>query len=322
MSMLTIGLDTTVLSVALPTHGFIRVGHQSWTDRVALATIGAGVLLLAAFVLWQLRARFPLINLQLFSARGFGWGAVILTIMGMLMFGVLFALPLLFAAVQGASTLSTGLRLLPLIAGLLVSSRIVDRLGRRLGPGPTIAAGFLLAAAGFATAVFTTAGTSFAVIAGWIFVIGVGIGLVMPTAMNAALDTLPASRTGSGSALIQALRQAGGTIGVALLGTIINAGYRGRTPSVRDPGLQHRIDESVSAGMAVARATGRPELWAEVQSAFVHGMSSMFIVSAAAACVFAAAALVGLRPQPTGRHRARRGEHRDEDARESTYARR
>ena len=57
------------------------------------------------------------------------------------------------------------------------------------------------------------------------------LGLVMPTALNAALDALEPSRAGSGSALIQALRQAGGTVGVAVLGTVLNAGYRSETPS-------------------------------------------------------------------------------------------
>jgi EmrB/QacA subfamily drug resistance transporter len=316
-----IGVMVSSAGLTSLTYGFIRVGQQSWSDKIALATIGAGALLLAAFVLWQDRARYALIDLELFAAPGFRWGAVILTVMGMLMFGVLFALPLLFQAVQGASTLSTGLRLLPLIAGLLVSSRIVDRLGKQLGPGPTIAVGFLLAAAGFAIAIFTTTSTPFAVIGAWLCVVGMGMGLVMPTAMNAALGTLPATRTGSGSALIQALRQAGGTIGVALLGTIINAGYRSQTPSVPDPALQHRIDESVSAGVAVARATGQSQLLAGVQSAFVHGISSMFELSAVAAGALAILAVVAFR-RPTGRHHARPGQPGAVDARESTYARR
>jgi MFS family permease len=129
------------------TFGFIRVGQQSWSDALALGTIGGGVLLLAAFAAWEFRARYPLIDLELFGVPGFRWATVILTLMGMLMFAVLFALPLLFQAVQGASTLSTGLRLLPMIAGMLVSIRVVDRLGERFGSGPTIAVGFLPAPA-------------------------------------------------------------------------------------------------------------------------------------------------------------------------------
>ncbi len=240
--------------------------------------------------------------------------------MGMLMFGVMFALPLLFQAVQGASTLSTGLRLLPLIGGLLVGSRVVDRLGKKLGDGVAMAIGFLLTAAGLAAGTLTTASTPYGLVAAWVVLAGVGTGMVLPAAMNAALNALPENGAGSGSALVQALRQAGGTIGVALLGTILNAGYRSATPHVPNPALQARIDDSVAAGVAAAHATGQPELLGAVQSAFVHGMSSMLMVSAVMAGVLAVVALLGFRQQPSGRHRARRGRPGFEDARESIYA--
>ena len=304
------------------TFGFIRVGQESWSDTLAWAAIGTGMLALTAFVAWQFRARRPLIDLELFGTPGFRWGTVVMTMMGLMMFGVLFALPLLFQSVQGASTLNTGLRLLPLIGGLLVGSRIVDRMGKRLGSGVTIAIGFALIAAGLAVGGQTTVTTPFWVVAAWQAVIGAGMGLAMPTAMNATLNTLPPSRTGSGSALIQALRQAGGAIGVALLGTVLNAGYRSATPRVPDHALQHRIDESVSAGVAVAHATGRPDLLAAVQSAFVHGMSSMLWISAAMAAVLTAVTLVAFRPAASGRHHAHRGQPGFADARESEYARR
>ena len=304
------------------TFGFIRVGQRSWADGVALGVIGAGVLLLAAFVAWQLRARFPLTDLELFAVPGFRWGTILLTVMGMLMFGVLFALPLFFQTVQGASTLGTGLRLLPLIGGLLIGSRIADKLGARLGDGPMVAAGFATAGVGLGLGACCTATTPFWFIAAWLTVVGAGMGLVLPTSMNAALNALSPTRTGSGSALIAALRQAGGTIGVALLGTLLNGGYRSATPKVADPTLQHRIDDSVSAGVAVARLLRAPDLLAGVQAAFVHGMWSMLLLSAVASGLLAVVALVGLRPRSTGRHHARPGQPGVADAPELTYAER
>jgi hypothetical protein len=165
----------------------------------------------------------------------------------------------------------------------------------------------------------TTASTPFAVIAGWLGFVGVGMGLVMPTAMNAALGALEPSRAGTGSALTQAFRQAGGTIGVALLGTVLNAGYRGAAPNVPDAAVQAGIDDSVSAGMAIAHKMGRPELLAGVQSAFVHGMSLMLLVSGAMAAALAVVALVVMR-RPSARHRVRRGHQTFADERQSSYA--
>lgn len=260
LSMLTIGLDTDLVGVVLSsagvtslTFGFIRAGLQSWSHALVWVPIAAGAALLSAFVVWQLRCRHPLVDIALFRAPAFRWGTALSTLMGMSMFGVLFALPLFYQAVQGNSTLGTGVRLLPLIVGLVVGTRIVDRISDRVGTPTTIALGFGVTAASLAGGALTTATTSFAVIATWLSMVFVGMGLVMPTALGAALGALEPSRAGSGSALIQALRQAGGTIGVALLGTVINAGYRGAVPIVPDAAGQARIDESVSSGMAVAR---------------------------------------------------------------------
>ena len=315
-----VGMIMSSAGLAALTFGFIRAGQQSWSGVLAWGPITAGLLILALFVVWQMRCRQPLVDIDLFRVPAFRWGTVFATLMGMSMFGVLFALPLYYQAVQGNSTLGTGVRLLPLIAGLLVGTRIVDRFGQRLGDGLTIAAGFGVAAVSLAAGALTTATTPFFVIAGWLGLVGVGMGLVMPTAMNAALGALEPGRAGSGSALTQAFRQAGGTIGVALPGTVLNAGYRGAVPLVPDPSLQARIDESVSAGMAVARALGRPDLAVAVQSAFVHGMSLMLLVSAIMSAALAVLAFVLLRRPPSARRRARRGQPARSDERQSSYA--
>src|SRR3984957_11462346 len=282
-----VGVVLSSVGLTSLTFGFIRAGLQSWSHVLVWLPIAAGVALLS-------------------------------------MFGVLFALPLFYQAVQGNSTLGTGLRLLPLIVGLVVGTLIVGRIPERLGTGAPFAGGLVVTAASLAAGAFTTATTSFAVIATWLGVVGVGMGLVMPTALNAALGALEPGRAGSGSALIQALRQAGGTIGVALLGTVINAGYRGAAPIVHDTAVQARIDDSVSSGMAVARAVGSPDLVHAVQSAFVHGMSLMLLVGAVMSAVLAIVAATVLRRGSSGRHRTRRGQqaviNQRQDERQSVYA--
>ena len=319
-----VGVVLSSVGLTSLTFGFIRAGLQSWSHVLVWLPIAAGVALLSAFAAWQMRCRHPLVDLALFRAPAFRWGTALSTLMGMSMFGVLFALPLFYQAVQGNSTLGTGLRLLPLIVGLVVGTLIVGRIPERLGTGATIAVGFVVTAASLVAGAFTTATTSFAVIATWLGVVGVGMGLVMPTALNAALGALEPGRAGSGSALIQALRQAGGTIGVALLGTVINAGYRGAAPIVHDTAVQARIDDSVSSGMAVARAVGSPDLVHAVQSAFVHGMSLMLLVGAVMSAVLAIVAATVLRRGSTGRHRTRRGQqaviNQRQDERQSVYA--
>jgi hypothetical protein len=117
-------------------------------------------------------------------------------------------------------------------------------------------------------------------------VIGLGLGLALPTASNAALGVLERERSGVGSALIQALRQVGGTIGVALPCSILGSGYRGRLGSAPSAAAAPaataaEAGQSVTAGVQVARESGDPGLLAAVRDAYVHAMDSTLLVCTA-----------------------------------------
>src|SRR6202030_4521379 len=150
-----VGVVLSSVGLTSLTFGFIRAGLQSWSHVLVWLPIAAGVALLSAFAVWQMRCRHPLVDLALFRAPAFRWGTALSTLMGMSMFGVLFALPLFYQAVQGNSTLGTGLRLLPLIVGLVVGTLIVGRIPERLGTGATIAVGFVVTAASLVAGAFT-----------------------------------------------------------------------------------------------------------------------------------------------------------------------
>ena len=121
------------------------------------------------------------------------------------------------------------------------------------------------------------------------------MGFVLPTAMGVAIDEPPVQRAGSGSALIQALRQAGGTIGVAILGTVLNSAYLSGLGELDRPPFSSGVMQGVGAAVQL----GRPELVGSVQGAFVHGMSVMLWVTAA---ICAAGAVLALNRMPLRRH--------------------
>jgi EmrB/QacA subfamily drug resistance transporter len=263
------------------TYGFIAAGQDGWSDSAAIGSMLGGVILLGGFVAWQRRVAHPLIDLALFADRGFTWGTLLSTIVNFALFGLIFAMPQFFQAVQGTDALGSGLRLLPMIGGMLVGTRLADRAVARFGPPAVIAVGFALLAGALGAGATTGVDTSFGVTAAWIAVLGVGLGLAMPTAMSAAVGTLSAERSGAGSALIQALRQVGGTIGVAVLGTILSSGYHSHLDThALPPGTAGPVRESVSAGVSVADRLHLPSLLASVRGAFVHGMDVMLVVSA------------------------------------------
>jgi EmrB/QacA subfamily drug resistance transporter len=257
------------------TYGFIRLG-RGWGDGPGWATVAAGVVLLAAFVAWQRHTVHPLIELGLFKASGFSWGTGYSIFINFAMFGLFFTAPQYFQSVLGADTLGSGLRLLPLIGGLLVGTRVVDRLLPAFGARPMLILGFAILTASLVIGALTTVDSGYGYAAIWITLLGAGIGFVMPTAMGMAMGELTADRAGTGSALIQALRQAGGTIGVAVLGTVLSTRYAAELGVDNHP----PVSDSVTAGVLVAHKAHDSAMLAQVQSAFVGGMAAMFWVCA------------------------------------------
>ncbi|MEU7634024.1 MFS transporter [Nocardia sp. NPDC049220] len=269
------------------TYGFIRIGERGWGDGPAWATVLAGALLLGAFGVWQRRTAQPLVDLALFASDGFRWGTAFSIAVNFAMFGMFFAVPQYFQAVLGVDALGSGLRLLPLIGGLLVGSRLVDKLMLKLSVRVVLTAGFGLLAGSLALGARTGVDSGYGHTALWITLLGVGMGLVMPAAMGLAMGELTAERSGSGSALLQALRQAGGTIGVAVLGTVLSTRYRSELGELnRGP-----IADGVNAGVATAHKLGDPSMLHQVQSAFVGGMGAM-LWACAALCLLAAVVTV------------------------------
>lgn len=298
------------------TYGFIMIGQDGWSSVTDWAMIGGGAVLLALFVAWQRRAAYPLIDLDLFRSRGFTLGSGLATAVNFAMFGLLFLVPQFLQAVGGASSLGTGVRLLPMIGGILVGTRIAGRAGRSLGAGTLIGAGFVVLAVALGLGATTDVTTGYGFTATWIALVGVGMGLAMPVAMSAATDALTVERAGSGSAVVQALRQAGGTIGVAVLGTVLNAGYH----SGLGAAATHPVSDSVSAGVEVAHRLGDPALLDTVRTAFVGGMTQTLWVCVAICVVSALVAVTLLPRRATAPAEVTVVPDREDDASESVHA--
>ncbi|GAA4977300.1 DHA2 family efflux MFS transporter permease subunit [Actinoplanes utahensis] len=295
------GIVLSATGLVVLTYGIIEAGERGWGDPRALVTIALGVCALGALVFWQRRAAEPLIDLALLGDRSFAGGTMLATIAGFAFFGLLFALPQLFQAVGGADAFGTGLRLLPVIGGLLIGARGGERLSSRIGARPVVSIGLALMAAALVAGAVAPVGYGW--VAAWITVAGIGLGLAMPTAMNIAISALDVGRSGVGNALIQAIRQVGGAIGVAVLGMVLNAGYRDAV-QVGDlpPQAADTVRDSAAGGVAVAGRLGSADLLAAVRDAFGHGMSLSLLVAAALAAGGAVLALVILpraeRPGP------------------------
>jgi EmrB/QacA subfamily drug resistance transporter len=270
-----LGILLSAAGLVALTYGFVAAGERGWGSAVALGCIAAGVVLLAAFVGWQTRVTDPLVDLALFRSPRFAWGTVLATLASFALMGLLFVLPQLFQAVQGADALSTGLRLLPIIGGLLVGAKIAERLVVAVGTRVSVAVGFVLMLAGLVLGAVSDISDGYGYTAIWVSLVGLSIGFTLPPVMDLAIGALTVEHSGSGSALIQALRQVGGTIGVAILGTVLNSAYRDRLDVSGLPAeAAHAARDSASGAVAVAAQAKLPALAESARNAFVHGMNA------------------------------------------------
>lgn len=295
----SVGIATSSLGLVGVTYGVIEVGERGWGSAVALFSIVAGLLLLIGFIVWEKRTRHPMVEPALFSSRSFTWGTVLATLVSFAMYGVLFVVPQFFHAISGVDALSAGLRLLPLVGGLLVGSPVSDLLQARFGTKTAIAVGFFTLGVGLAVGASTQLDSSYGFAAIWITLVGLGIGFTLPAAMDEAMSVLTPERSGVGSALLMALRQVGGAMGVAILGTVLSSVYRSHLVMGEVPARSaEAIRANVSAGTAVARQMNAPDLLLSVRRSFVAGMGVTLWVCAGIAVMGIVMALVFLRKRP------------------------
>jgi MFS transporter, DHA2 family, multidrug resistance protein len=310
------GVVVSSAGLATLTYGVISAGQDGWSDPTAVATMAAGAILLAAFVFWERqvsrRGGQPLVDLSLFQSRGFTWGTTLSTMISFALFGLTFAMPQFFLDVKGLNSLASGIRMLPLIGGLAVGLGVGQRLqsprkSRNGGPDrpallgvrPVGAGGFAIMAAALALGTATSATSATGFVSAWFAVTGFGLGLAMPTMLNTALSALTPERSGSGSALMTAMRQVGATIGVAVLGTVLSSVYRSKLALSGLPAdVLATARSSVGTGMAVALRLRSPELLTAVRAAYAGGVDVMLWVCAAIAIAAAVLAALFLPRQP------------------------
>ncbi|MEW9529095.1 DHA2 family efflux MFS transporter permease subunit [Microbispora sp. NPDC049125] len=288
------GAVLSVTGLAALVYGFIQAPADGWGDPRVLAGLGAGAVLLVAFAGVEARTRRPMMDLGLFGNRVFLWGAVGATLVSLGMTGVLFVVPQHLQAVLGHDAFGTGVRVIPMVAGLMVGGLAGERLTARFGLRAVMTGGLVVLAAGFGLGATTGVSSGYPFVATWLAVLGAGVGLAMIPAMDGTLAVLPEDRTGAGSATLQTMRQVGGVLGVAALGSILSAAYVGALPS----GAPAAARDSVAAAVAVAAGTGDSALLRAARESFTGAMDLVLLLCGAAA-LLAAVLMVIFLPRRT-----------------------
>lgn len=295
------GLLLSTAALLSLAYGLIEGGQTTrWGRWQVWGSMAAGVAVLAAFVVVEMRAREPSFDPRLFRNRRFAAGNVALAAMFFAITGQMFYATFYLQGARGMSALDTGLLALPAALGVIAGAQIGVRLARRFGVAAVAGPGLMAVALAFAANLTYGLGTSLS----WYAVVGavngLGIGLTVAPTSAAVLATLPMDRTGAGSAVNNTLRQVGGVLGVAVLGTILSAAYRRDIhPALRGLPAPARASArpSAEATRHVARVLGRPDLVAAADHAFVHAMHLTALTAAAIALAGAGILIAAFRRQ-------------------------
>ena len=209
--------------------GLVRGNGQGWSSPEIVLTITAGVALVAAFVLWELRTETPMLPMRFFRNRTFAATNVASLLMFFGMFGSIFLLAQFFQTVQGYSPFGSGLRILPWTAMPIFVAPIAGALSDRIGGRPLMALGLALQATGLGwIAAIGSPTTAYADFVAPFVISGMGMGLFFAPVANVVLSAVRPEEEGQASGANNAIRELGGVFGVAVLASIFSR-YGGYT---------------------------------------------------------------------------------------------
>jgi len=295
-----LGIAASAAGLVTLIYGLIEAGQNGLGDFGALLLMIVGVVVLIGFLVWERRLSRrpggqPLLDMTLFNSASFTWGVILAALPILATISILFTLPQYFQGVVGTTAMGSGMRLLPMIAGLMLGAIPAAQVVQLLGAKAVVAVGFFLLAIGLLVGALTSLGSSGFFMAAWTFVAGLGVGMAMATATSAALVELSQERSGVGGAVLQAVSKIGGPLGTAILGSVLSIGY---LTGLHLAGLQAAtaaaVRQSVFGGVAVADKLGSASLLASVRTSFVHGMDTALLVGAAIAVAGVVVTLVFL----------------------------
>ncbi len=251
-----------ILDFAWPTSGISVIPVALAISAISFVT----------FVVWERgRARAgksALLDLNLFRISSFRNGSIAALIISMGEFGILFAIPLWLQNVIGLSPISSGLVLLWLAGGAFLASGIGGALSGKLPPARAVQIGVLLEVVGVTgVALFASQGTGWGIIAPFLFVYGIGIGLATAQLTGVIMIDVPMEKTGQGSGSQSTVRQVGSALGIAVLGTLLFSGTQVSIENrLKDYDLSQEQISVLSSAVVDSAGAAIPQLSVELQN--------------------------------------------------------
>ncbi len=301
-----VGGVLSVVTLAAIVFGAIEGPGRGWGDPVTVGAFVTGAAGLVAWVVWGFVADQPLLDPRLFRSRAFSTGVASITLQFFVFFGYVFIIVQYLQLVLDYSPLQAGLALVPMAMVLGGLSRRVPHVMGKVSRRPLTIVGLLLMALGTTVLAQLGPDSSYWIVLAGILPIGAGMALATTPATTDIVSALPEHKQGVASAVNDAAREVGGTLGIAVLGSVLNGQYRSglldRAPTSAPDSLIERAQESLGAALAVASHLGEggKGLADAARDAFMGGASDAFYLATGLLCV--AALVLGVlipgSPQP------------------------
>ena len=296
------GFALSTAAIALLVYTIIEAPNHGWKGARTLGSFALTAALAAAFAVWERRSKRPMLDLSLFGNPRFTAASASVAISFFALSGFIFLVTQYFQFLKGYGPLSTGVRLLPVASCVAISSVLGTKLAVRVGTKLVVASGLLSMTAFYLWVTTAQLSTSYATIAAQMVVLGTGMGLTSAPATEAIMGVVPKAKAGVGSAVNDATRLLGGTLGVAVIGSVYASLYASRLTSALPTGLPagtgRAAHESVGAALTVAGGLvhgGQPALARAVHNAASSGFFEAFhAANYVAAGVAGAGALMAL----------------------------
>jgi EmrB/QacA subfamily drug resistance transporter len=245
------GAATVTAGVSLLVYGLARVATHDWSDSVTRAILIIAAAFLVTFVLLESRGKAPLMPLRIFANRNRSGAYALSLAIGAALSGTLFVLTLFLQNVLGFSPLQAGLAFLPTALGIVVGAGLTSRLIGRVGPRMPMTSGALLAAIGmFWLSAVTVHTTYFTDVFGPLVVLAIGLGMAFVSTSATAISQVNANESGLASALLNVGRQLGGSLGIAIMGTV--AATVSRNQLAAGPFTRAAVNSALTAGFSSA----------------------------------------------------------------------
>jgi EmrB/QacA subfamily drug resistance transporter len=285
------GIGLSIAGLTAIVWALIEAPDRGWTSQTILAAFGAGLAIIGAFVAWELRAKQPMIDVSVFRNLRFSAASLAITFVFFALMGVMYFLTTYLQSVMGYTPLEAGIRTLPVAGGLLLAAKASVPLAKRFGTKVLVANGLATVAGALMLLAMADVDTGYWLVALSLAQMGAGMGLAMAPATEAIMGSLPQEKAGVGSAMNDVVREVGGTLGVAVLGSVLSSAYASGVDDSTTglpAGAAHAASDSVGAAHDVAAQLGGgagEKLIAASNQAFVDAMTTTATVAAAAALV-------------------------------------